>query len=284
MDHQTILTEYGDIPLNEAFPNPEVQQSVAPVQAEVTETQTPVQQETPASPFLSTSTGTVYKSAEEAARGIEHKDSVIARLRSEAIERTGIDPLTGQPVAKPAPVAEAPKPYSQNGEQFIKDLADAATAGDMNRYVSIQAKLAQEQTAQFIPMLNEFSINKAVDVVGSKYSDFRTFKNSSAFQETLNDNPALKQAIQYAEANATQASDLKDMYEIAYKLNSARIIPEALRTAPAAQAVRPTTTSTATPAHPQGGRVIETPNLATNEGRAALIAQQQRAGVMDIKF
>jgi hypothetical protein len=155
----------------------------------------------------------------------------------------------------------------------------------MQRYVQVQAQLAQEAVAPLAPILNDFAKSQAVEAVGSKFSDFRNFKSSPDYEAVLSDNPALANAIRYAEANATQAPDLKDMYEIAYKLNAARRIPEVVRQpAQAVQQARPTINSTATPAHPQGGRVVEVPNMATSQGRAAIIAQQQRSGVEDIRF
>src|SRR5690348_16003975 len=65
----------------------------------------------PTPEFLKTSTGTVYKSADEAIKGIEHKDTLIEQLRQRYILERGIDPITNQPVQ---PASQAPAPYTQD--------------------------------------------------------------------------------------------------------------------------------------------------------------------------
>src|SRR6266700_977986 len=78
----------ADFNFDDLFPNPEVQ----PAQAQPATSGTSSQaqpQATEAQPFLKAGSS-VYLTAEEAARGTEHKDALIARYR-EYLDANGID-------------------------------------------------------------------------------------------------------------------------------------------------------------------------------------------------
>jgi len=269
-----------DVDLDDAFSNPE------PVSNPNATPNTPATPEPPPSttieePFLKTATGTVYKSADDAVKGIEHKDALIQKLRQDAIERTGIDPVTGQPVTK----NQAPVNYTQDGEKFLSDLAAAAKKGDTTAYTKVQEKFVQDVLAPYAPIITGFARTQAVEQVANEISGFREFLRSDDMKQTLEENPSLKQAIEVAEANPAAAGQLGDFYKMAYKLNIARTLPDAVRTqATAPTHARPTVASTTPQAPPSNAVKQSAPNLDSPEGRKSLIEQQERLGVADLRF
>src|SRR6185312_13675913 len=83
--------------------------------------------------FLKAPTGSVYKTKEDAERGIAEKDSTIENLRKFAIEQTGFDPLTKRQVAQvPVRTPQATPPptpednsYVKNPKKYVEDLSKA---------------------------------------------------------------------------------------------------------------------------------------------------------------
>lgn len=273
-----LLDDLEDIDLDAAFPNPENVSD--PNKQVVPETPPAPQTTTVEEPFLKTATGTVYKSADDAVKGIEHKDALIQKLRQDAIERTGIDPVTGQPVHKDT----APINYTQDGDKFLSDLAAAAKKGDTTAYTKVQEKFVQDVLAPYAPIITGFARTQAVEQVANEISGFRDFVRSDEMKQTLEENPPLKQAIEIAEANPAAAGQLGDFYKMAYKLNLARKLPETVRAQHAPTTARPTVAST-TPQPPPSTTVKQSaPALDTSEGRKSLIEQQERLGVADLRF
>jgi len=266
-----ISDELAGLSLDDVFgtadsPNPNDPQPQATTQ-DVTP---PAQQVTPAEPFLKASTGTVYKSAEDAVRGIEQKDALIQKLRQEAIERTGVDPVTGQPVQKAPQVVN----YTQDSEKFLTDLRDAATKGDTKKYTDIQKQFVQDVIAPYAPMLTGYAKQQAVDAVSAKYSDFKQFAQSEDYVQTLNENPILKNSIAMAESSPERTADLTEFYTMAHRLNSARKLPEIVQQQHAvATQVRPTVSSGAPQAPMASTRVAAPPSLESKEGRAEIMRQ-----------
>jgi hypothetical protein len=258
---------------------------------------------------LKTKTGTVYKSMDDAVSGIEHKDTLISQLRQFAMERTGIDPLTGQPVAPQVPYPhqpqmqqpqqmqpqmgqpQQPQGYLNNPQQYFSDLYEAYSNNDPQKYFATQQRLIEEQTqaqyAPYIGMLMEQSKTNAVAKVGNEVKDFGQFYGSNAYRETLQKFPALANAISVSENNAQYVHQLGDLYKMVHQLHQAATLPELIKQQQAAippqQPVRPTTQAThVTP--PQQIAVPRNPNLTDDSQRRAVIEAFEKSGKADAQW
>src|SRR5882762_2477743 len=117
----------GDLSLDDIFGD-DSQQTTTAVS---TESQTTSTNES--EPFLKTATGTVYKSVEDAVKGVEHKDALIAQLRQELSDKTGRDPLKRETVTN-----GGPKNYLEDKDTYFKDLSSAVEAKDPEKYMEVQ--------------------------------------------------------------------------------------------------------------------------------------------------
>lgn len=269
--------ELESLNLDDVFGNPDLNASDPNAPAVATQPQEVAPPPQPAAPFLSTRTGTVYKSAEDAAQGIEHKDQLIAKLRQEAIERTGIDPVTGQPVQRKQ---DPPKNYTQDHKKFIDDLANAAKANDSEAYARVQAQFVQDVMAPYAPVLTTLARTQAVESVAQSVPEFRQFMGSADYNETLERFPLLKDAIAQSESNPAASAQVAQLYRMTFELASKK--PEIVR-AQAQPIPRPTVSSISLPSVPQSGSNA-VPDMGTVEGRKALIEQQERAGVLNMRL
>lgn len=231
----------------------------------------------PTEPFLRTASGTVYKSAEDAAKGVEHKDQLIAKLRQEAIERTGIDPVTGQPVNRNV---EVPKSYTQDHKRFIGDLSKAAQANDSEAYARVQAQFVNDVMAPYAPVLTTLARTQAVESVTQSIPEFRQFMGSTEYSETVDKFPLLKGAIAQSEGDPSQSANLAQLYQMTFALASKK--PEVVRTQ-VPSIPRPTVSSVSLPSVPQSGSTAA-PDMGTIEGRRAIIEAQERSGVLNMRL
>lgn len=266
----------GDLDLDALFGNPEVQPTTASAQPEP-QPVTPVVAD---EPFLKTATGTVYKTAEEAARGVEHKDSLIAQLRQQLSEATGNDPL------KKTPQAKGPVNYIEERDAYFKDLNEAVEKKDTAKYIDVQRKLILDTIAPLAPTITSLVKTQAANAVETEIKDFRQFQHSDEYVKTLDTLPMLKDAIRVAESSPEAVNQLPELYKMAYLANQGRRLPEIVQSQRnvTPTAVRPTVSSTpvAAPATPSTPQVQ--PTLDTSAGRKAIIEQQERAGVESLKF
>jgi hypothetical protein len=290
---------------------PQVPPTSDPAPAQQVDQQTPApntSQSLPQAFELKTKTGTVYKSVEDAVTGIEHKDTLISQLRQFAIERTGVDPLTGQPVQPQPPLQQfqpqmqqpqqmqpqpqgqqqQPQAYLSNPQQYFQDLYKAYADNDPQAYFATQQKLIEEKMhseyAPYIGMLMEQTKTNAVTKVSNEVKDFGNFYNSNSYKETLQKFPALANAITVSENNAQYVHQLGDLYKMVHQLHQAATLPELIRQQQAAippqQPVRPTTQPTAiTP--PQTMTVPRNPNLTDADQRKAVIEAFEKSGKAD---
>ena len=272
----------GELDLDALFGNPEVQPtttvSTQPPQTDPSAT-TPVESE----PFLKTATGTVYKSAEDAVKGVEHKDQLIAQLRQQLAQQTGTDPLRRQPQSTNPPESTN---YLDNQEAYFRDLGKAVEAKDQAKYLDVQRKFVYDALAPLTPTITTLVRAQAANNVETEIRDFRQFQQSDDYVKTLESMPMLKNAIEIAETNPTAASQLPEFYKMAYYVHKGLKLPEIVQAQRpvAAEPVRPTVTSTpVTAPATTAGRVAQ-PSLNTPEGRKAIIEQQERLGVGDLKF
>jgi len=259
----------GDLNLDDLFPNPETRLQAQPPQAPA------VPQAPPAPPqtFLKTATGTVYNSAEDAIRGIEEKDRVIAQLRAAEAARQGVDPLKRQPEP------ENPK------KALFQRLAKAAETGDYDAYIGTLAEVTQQTLAPYAPYIAEVGREKILRASAVENPALRDFVGSAEYQAVLERRPLLAQAIQAAENNPDAVGQLQEFYQLAYSDAFSRRAPQVL-TAPAAPNPRPTLTQTTpTPQAPlaNGGYVSEA-QLYSREGRKQIIENARARGMADMDW
>lgn len=269
--------ELESLNLDDVFGNPDLHPSDPNVQVTQPTTEVPAQPAQPAEPFLKTRTGTVYKNADDAAQGIEHKDALIQKLRQEAIERTGIDPVTGQPVNRNV---EVPKSYTQDHKRFIGDLSKAAQANDSEAYARVQAQFVNDVMAPYAPVLATLAKSQAVESVSQSVPEFRQFVGSQDYNETLERHAILKDAIAQSEGNPQATAQLAQLYKLTFELASKK--PEIVR-AQTQPIPRPTVSSVSLPSVPQSGSTAA-PDMGTIEGRRAIIEAQERSGVLNMRL
>ena len=284
----------GDFSLDELFPNTEGSLSADGANAGQpmgTPTSQSVQQPTapqaPVAPsadefFLQIPTGTVYKSREEAIRGIAEKDTLVETLRQKYIDATHVDPISGRPVVtQPTP----PASYMQDSNRLYDDFADAVSREDKTKYGQILKQYVQELIQPYVPIVAESAKVRAQELVSQDQADFREVVKSEAFTKALDSLPGLKQAIQTAEASPEYFNQLPELYRTAYFVTQGLRAAEIART-PVAQPqgttpTRPTVQpTTLTPPLNAGVR----PSLATHEGRQAIIESGNAKGLEQLLF
>lgn len=230
-------------------------------------------------PFLKAATGTIYKTREDAIKGIEAKDAAIQQLRDRWIAQTGVDPLTGRPVATEP---QTPHSYLDDQNRYFQDLQVAVERGDKAKYFETQAKLIQDFISPYMPVVAGAAKEQAVRGLPE---EIRQYVGSSEFGETIRDIPLLAQAISAAEQQPQLFSQLPDLYRLAYAQNVTRKLPEITRAAQVPQTPNPTPRPSAAPSTltPQGAPSTP-PSLATREGRKAIIERAMANGLADMTF
>lgn len=247
----------------------------------VTEQQTEVSSE----PFLKTSTGSVYKSADEAVRGIEHKDALILELRQKLSDQNGVDPLR-----KRTPEVEDPglMSYIENPKKYFADLNEAAKSGDEAKILAVQQRFVEENTARtlapYAGILSNAIKSQAVESVSGSIPKFQEFLGSEDYKTTLENYPLLKRSIEISESNPQQSGDLGQLYRMAYEVSNGRNLPkivEANRANPQLT-TRPTVSSTQPT--PVGQQRVAQPTMGSSDGRKSIIAQQEANNVENLRF
>ena len=234
---------------------------------------------------------TKYKTAEEAVKGIAHKDALIAKLREGYIASTGKDPITGNEVRKPEvaqPSDGQRKSYLEDPEGYYKQLADANAKGDAAGYMKANVQLVQDMIAPYVGTLQKVARDSAINTVTAKHADFGTFQMSDAYGSTLDAFPSLKNAIQSAEGNIAFKDQLPELLDIAYTLSQGLKVPELLtsRTAGGSQVVdvKPPSTMAGHTLTPPETTTISANPLATSADRKAYIANFEARGFGNAKF
>lgn len=262
----------GDIPFDDLFSDggTAVEPAAQPNAPVTPPAQPPVV--TNDEPFLK-AVNTVYKTREEAERGIAQKDDVIARLRTLEIQRTGFDPLTGKRAVQEP---QAPSSYRDNPKAYIDDLMDAATKQDHAKYLDTQRRLIYDVLEPIAPVISEFTKSQAVRQVTDTIKDFPAFLRSPDYAKTGEMLPELRDAIHLAESDINYAAKLPQLYKTLYYVHQGMKTPELVQTAvhsaqqPNQPTARPTTSPT-TAAPPNTSAV--TPSFTTSEGRKAIMEQ-----------
>ena len=285
----------ADYNFDDLFPNPEV----TPAQPQVATPGTPVQptpQATEAQPFLKAGSS-VYLTAEEAARGLEHKDALVARYR-EYLDANGIDPNELRPKqvqpVKAQPQVEAD---TMDSGKLFDELAAAAQRGDKAAYGRIQETyqrriaqdVVQNYLAPYAPLMAETARQRAIREVSKEIPDFPNFIGSDAFKRVSESIPIYKDMLQLGENNPEASKRLPEVYKSMYLVNqglSARAQasqPQAplnvppVNTTPTARPQQTTMNSTSlTPPAPG----VDTRQWTTSsEARKQLIKDAQQRGL-----
>lgn len=264
--------------------------------------------ETPASPEpskfeLKTKTGTIYKTAEDAVKGIETKDRTIEQLRSMIAAVTGEDPLSKTGI-KPGTTNAPQKPvsYLQDRRRFAQDLTKAAELGQkedqwdpygnvLGQYVY---EIVQSAVGPYIPVVQKVGRQEALEAVAKNVPEFRDFYGSQAYQKVLEQRPKLAGYIKNLEGNATMQEDLAEQYLDVWNDHQVHRLAElASRPAPAPQNPTPRTplqprTQMEFKQEPNDGmrrnQAPTKPSMATAAGRKAIIEALEQKGLADIPF
>lgn len=235
------------------------------------------------SPVIKTKTGTVYKTLEDAVSGIEHKDALIAQLRDQVKQNTGRDPLNSHPSPQP----KQPVSYIDNQDKYFEDIADAVSRKDTRAYMEAQQKLIWDSLGPLAPTITSLSKANAERIVVSEIPDFKGFLGSDQFERITSDAPLLADAIRAAEANPAAASQLPELYRVAYLASQGRRVPELIQSVrnetPPVQP-RPTVHSSPVPPPATTGAPQASPSLDSKEGRKALIEQMEGKGVTNLRW
>jgi len=280
--------------------------AIPPVEP-TTEPTEPVVQATPPAPVqtpfeIKTATGTVYKTPEDAVRGIEQKDQLISQLRSMVSAVTGEDPLRksgavpGQQIQQPQPVS-----YLRDSRRYAEDLTKAADVGqktgnwDAYRNVAaqLQFEVTQAAVGPYMPVVQNVGRQQAMDEVSRSIPEFRQFYNSESYNKVLASRPKLASFIQTAETQPTLQEELKELYHSVWDSAQAAKLPELVKQnqppsnptpaprMPIAPVSRP---SLNVPDQSRTNAQTPKPGLATSAQRQALMEQLRQKGVEDFVF
>lgn len=282
--------------------------NTVPTELTTASVEEPAPQEAPAAPTesrwseLKTKTGTVYKTAEDAVKGIETKDRTIEQLRSMIAAVTGEDPLSKAGV-KPGTTNAPTKPvsYLQDEARYAQDLTQAADLGqktnDWKPYRNVMAQLAyevvQSAVGPYIPVVQKVGRQEAMEHVAKDVPEFREFYGSQDYQKVLEQRPKLAGYIKTLEGNATMQEDLAEQYLDAWNSHQVQRLAKLASTpAPAPQNPTPRT-----PLQPRTSDFKQEPNdgmrrnqaqakptMATAAGRKAIIEALEQKGLADIPF
>lgn len=290
----------ADFDFDSLFPNPEV----TPAQPQTATSGTPSPQPPQApenQPFLKAGSS-VYLTAEEAARGLEHKDLLVERYRA-FLTQNGYDPNELKPKDQPqAPLAQTQVDNFDSGKLF-DELAAAAQSGNKAAYGKIQEsyqrKIAQDVVqnylAPYAPLMAETARQRAIREVTREIPDFPAFMGSDAFKRVSESIPIYKDMLQLGENNPEASKRLPEVYKSMYLVNQG-LTRQAQNSTPQAQQVtvppvqntptaRPqqTTMSQSSLTPPSQG--VDTRNWTTSrESRKQLISDMEARGYKDLDW
>lgn len=269
----------ADIPFDELFP-PEDGLNLQTT-AETGTHQPPAQQPQAQAQdefVLRTSTGTVYKTIDDAVKGIEHKDALIEQYRQRERVLMGLPSVGGESQAQP------PVNYARQPQRFHEDLTRSVS--DPMQFAQVQAKFVMDLLEPIAPVIQDVAKQRALETVSGENTDIRKFLGSPEYSDVLKDSPALARAIEAAEGDFNYYSNLPELYRLAYLTSQGRKLPELLKAAqasapPAAQPARTMSAGTLTPASPS-----VTPGVrpGSREERQRLFDSLRSQGIDDIVF
>jgi hypothetical protein len=111
--------------------------------------------------------------AEDAAKGVNEKDTLIEQLRQRYALTTGIDPITGKPVG----VNGQPQPdqidYTQQPDRYLDDLYNAAKKGGPEAYLDVQQKFIFDSVKPLQPILQKAARDQASESLVAKFRELK---------------------------------------------------------------------------------------------------------------
>lgn len=274
---------------DDLFQNPENPATPSQVATGTTPLQTP-QAGTEGQPFLKAG-DSVYNTAEDAAKGLEYKDQLVARYR-QFLNEQGFDPNELRPKDSPQATPTTPSPfkYLNQGKKYFDDLAAAVKNHDEVAYELVNRTYQQEvinnTLAPYGPLLAETGRQRAVRRVAAEIPDFEKFLYSEDFKKTVSAIPLYKEMLQIGETDPNASERLHEVYKAVYLTHQGMIRPQ-VATAPVTQAppvsITPTVRqgstmapSTLTPPPPS----IDTRGWTTDrEARKQLIKDSEARGI-----
>lgn len=180
--------------------------------------------QTPPAPpeyFLKAETGTVYKTPEEAARGVAEKDRLILQYRQQNEQMQRLLAASGVHVG-----GQAPQAQPQTLLDVLNAVVDNPNADprmlDAAVDQMVQQRMQQQMQQQFaplMPLVEYASLNRATEVAAQKYDpNIRSFVNSPQYQKVMEQWPTLRNAIEVSKYNPGFAQSFPEMLAIAYML------------------------------------------------------------------
>jgi hypothetical protein len=254
---------------------------------DVQQTQQPVVQQTQNGDpqFFLKGERSVYKTAEDAQRGINEKDAVIEQLRQRYALTTGIDPITGKPVGFNGQTQETVD-YAQQPDRYLEDLYSAAKKGGPEAYRDVQQKFIMDTVKPLQPILQKAARDQAIENLTTEIPGAKGFVGTPAYNKALELNPELREAVSVGEHDQRFHSRLPGLYKLAYLTAQGMQLPELLRAqatqTQTTQQVQQTvqqpvrTTLQATTASP--ATQTARPSFKTIEGIRAVIAEAEARG------
>jgi len=245
--------------------------------------------------FLKAPTGSVYKTKEDAERGIAEKDSTIENLRKFAIEQTGFDPLTKRQVAQvPVRTPHATPPptpednsYVKNPKKYVEDLSKAWESNDPAQYAQVQNRLIQENLQAILgpvqPIIQQNVQRSAMEQVSKTVKDFnQSFFESPEYKSVMDENPTLSSAIKNAENYIEYKDQLPELYRIAYALTANKKVPEIVRQAQTTPTQPPTQARpTASPSTMNPPTPVTSTNWKTDPAARKVFLESMKSKGMD---
>jgi len=252
-----------------AKPDPQTQQTQ--------QTQSTTQTQTQQDQFFLKGERSVYKTVEDATRGINEKDAVIEQLRQRFALTTGIDPLTGKPVGINGQTQETVD-YSQQPDRYLEDLYSAAKKGGPEAYRDVQQKFILDTVKPLQPILQKAARDQAIETLTTEIPGAKGFVGTPTYTKALELNPELREAISVGEHDQRFHSRLPGLYKLAYLTAQGMQLPELLR----AQA---TQTQTQTPSQTQQvhGTPVRTTVSSTTPSPAAQTARPSFKNIEGIR-
>jgi len=293
----------GDLSLADIFgPNPDaVPPDNAAAQAQLQPEPEQAPQQPPQEEFFLRGKRSVYKTLDEAVKGIDEKDELIERLRTEYQRVTGRDPITGRYVAREPDTPRAPATsgveddYLSNPAKFLEDLNQAYISQDGRKYYETHAKFVLSMLRPYLPVVQTAARTTALTQVKERVKDeqFDKFLREE-LPQVLQENETLATLIQAAESNPALAQHLPNLYETAYYFARGRKLPELVKSAaqPVQQPVqppRPTLRPGTMPPPPPttaGGKPFDPNHVdwGDPEQRKAYMKWLESKGVLDVKI
>jgi cell division septation protein DedD len=222
----------------------------------------------------------VYKSSEDATRGLNEKDALIEQLRQRYALTTGIDPITGKPVVLNG-TPQGATDYSTQPDLYLNDLYEAAKKGGPEAYRDVQQKFIMDTVKPLQPILFKAAKDQALETLATELPAAKGFIGTPNYNKALETNPSLKQAISTSEADYRFHHQLPGLYKLAYLTSQGQQLPELLKaqatqtTQTTQQPVRTTVQSTT----PSPASSTAQPSFKTIEGIKSVIKDMEGKGV-----